>query len=209
VDGGTTLVQRVACYQIDAYLCPSDASAPADGLWASGSVPAGKTEVGKWAFTNYSMNFQVFGDVEAGNDAGNNMDGKATFASIRDGTSNTLASAEVFRRCGNTALPHGNLWGHGNWNVPWMPLFAYGTRDGVTGFTSNANPPGIVGPASKPQENPNPWNAACDRMRNQSQHPGGLQVGLVDGSARFISASIDANAWWAMCTIGGGETLRD
>ena len=88
-------------------------------------------------------------------------------------------------------------------------LFAYGARDGVTGFTSNANPPGIVGPASKPQENPNPWNAACDRMRNQSQHPGGLQVGLVDGSARFISASIDANAWWAMCTIGGGETLRD
>jgi len=204
VDLGNNQVQSVSNYMITAYLCPSEISGPPEGLWGRGGVPAGKTEVGMWAFSNYGANFQVFGNPDKGNDAGQNFDGaNPSFASILDGTSNTIGFAEKFRRCGN----NGSLWGHGPWNVPWMSLFAYGSRDGTTGYTSNSDPPGVVGLASKPIDRPNPWNVACDPSRTTSQHPGGLNVGLMDGSVKFVSFTIDPVQWWAACTISGGESI--
>ena len=86
-----------------------------------------------------------------------------------------------------------------------MSLFAYGPRDGTTGFSSNSNPPGVVGPASKPQNNPTPWDERCEESRTQSFHPGGLNIGLLDGSVRFIESSIDPLMWWSYCTIQGDE----
>jgi len=38
-----------------------------------------------------------------------------------------------------------------------------------------------------------------------SEHPGGVQVGLADGSVNFASETIDRNVWWAIGTRGGGE----
>jgi len=38
-----------------------------------------------------------------------------------------------------------------------------------------------------------------------SNHPGGVNVAMADGSVTFISDSIDRNAWWAMGTRDGGE----
>jgi len=201
VDQGGNQVQSVTNFQIDAFLCPSDASAPEDGLWARGGVPSGKTEIGKWGFSNYGVNFQVFGSPEAGNNAGLNMEPESvTFANITDGTSNTIAYAEQYRRCGT----HGSLWGHGSWNVPWMSVFAYGNRAGTQGFSSNSNPAGSVGVTSKPQSNA---TTSCDPTRTQSFHPGGINVGRIDGSVTFVPATIDPNVWWGMCTINGGETL--
>jgi prepilin-type N-terminal cleavage/methylation domain-containing protein len=204
MDLGNNQFQYLSNLPVQAYLCPSDATAPAEGLWARGGAPSGKTEVGNWAFSNYGVNFQLFGEPDAGDNAGANAKGKASFATMTDGTSNTIAYAEKFRRCGGS----GSLWGHGNWTITWMSLFAYGSRDGLTGYASNSNPAGTVGLAAKPQSNPMPWESACDPTRTQSQHPGGLQVGLADGSARFVSASIDAAVWWAALTPKGGESLQ-
>ena len=203
VPQGGGVVQWVSNYPIGIYLCPSGITAPNEGLWARGGMASGETEKGMWAFSNYAMNYQVFGDPDKGNNAGANMAPEITLARIIDGTSNTILFAEQYRRCGN----NGSLWGHGSWNVPWMSLFAYGSRNGATGYSSNSNPPGVVGPASKPQRNPTPWNTACDVSRTQSQHPSGLQVARGDGSAMFINANIDPNAWWALCTPDGGETV--
>jgi len=203
VDLGNNQVQSVSNYSVKAYLCPSDVTAPDDGLWGRGGQPAGKTEVGKWAFSNYGANFQVFGNPDAGNNAGANFDGNnPKVADIVDGTSNTMAFAEKLRRCGN----NGSLWGHGNWNVPWMSLNCYGSRNGQTNYTSNSNPPGAVGLSAKPIANPLPWNTNCDPSRPTSLHPGGLHVGLLDGSARFVAHSVDPNVWWYACTISGGPS---
>ncbi len=38
-----------------------------------------------------------------------------------------------------------------------------------------------------------------------SEHPGGVQVGLADGSVRFVTETIDANVWWAIGTRNSGE----
>ena len=212
VDVGDNHAQRVACFALIAYLCPSDLSGVNSGLWATGATPpTGKTEVGKWSYSNYGLNFQVFGNPDAGDNAAKNMDdNNPNLSQITDGTTNTIGFAEKFRRCGG----EGSLWGHGSWNVPYMALFAYGDRKGTTGYTSNTAvsgytaAPGVVGPASKPITQPNPWKANCDPARTTSAHPGGMNVSMMDASVRFLSFSVDPSVWWAGCTISNGESLQ-
>lgn len=38
-----------------------------------------------------------------------------------------------------------------------------------------------------------------------SEHPGGVQCGLADGSVTFVTETIDTNVWWAIGTRAGGE----
>jgi type II secretory pathway pseudopilin PulG len=40
-----------------------------------------------------------------------------------------------------------------------------------------------------------------------SYHPGGVQVGIMDGSVRFVSENVDWNAWRALGTRAGGESI--
>lgn len=42
---------------------------------------------------------------------------------------------------------------------------------------------------------------------SRSYHPGGVNVLLMDGSARFIKSSIAQNVWRGLGTRGGGEVL--
>ncbi|MGI6419035.1 MAG: H-X9-DG-CTERM domain-containing protein [Thermoguttaceae bacterium] len=41
----------------------------------------------------------------------------------------------------------------------------------------------------------------------RSYHPGGVQVGLGDGSVRFVSETIDLFTWQALSTPSGQETI--
>lgn len=43
----------------------------------------------------------------------------------------------------------------------------------------------------------------------RSNHPGGVQLGLADGSVRFVSDTINLNTWRALGTKGGGEVLGE
>ena len=47
------------------------------------------------------------------------------------------------------------------------------------------------------------WN---QRMAARSRHPGGVHIGMCDGSARFETDNIDLKAWQAMSSMAGGET---
>ena len=40
-----------------------------------------------------------------------------------------------------------------------------------------------------------------------SNHPGGVNVALIDGSVRFIKNSISPQTWWALATKAGGEVV--
>ncbi len=42
-----------------------------------------------------------------------------------------------------------------------------------------------------------------------SYHSGGVNVGMADGSVRFVRDSIDFFAWQAMGTKAGGEVFSD
>ena len=187
---------------VKTFLCPSDASGPDNGLWARGGTT---NEVGNWGFSNYGMNFQVFGNPDAGDNAAANMQGASQLQTISDGTSNTMLFAEKYRRCGS----NGSLYGHGSWNVPWMSLFAYGNRAGTTAYASNSNPAGSVGAASKFLVQPNPYATACNPSVPSSPHSGIIQVGLADGSVKGLSSGIAGATWWGLCTTNGGEALGD
>ena len=40
-----------------------------------------------------------------------------------------------------------------------------------------------------------------------SNHPGGVNVGMIDGSVRFIKNTINPTTWWALSTKAGGEVI--
>lgn len=48
----------------------------------------------------------------------------------------------------------------------------------------------------------------CDGAMNPtSNHPGGVNLALMDGSVRFIKNTISLPAWWAIGTRAGGEVV--
>jgi prepilin-type N-terminal cleavage/methylation domain-containing protein/prepilin-type processing-associated H-X9-DG protein len=56
-----------------------------------------------------------------------------------------------------------------------------------------------LGGGVKLQFTPYGWRAA------RSNHPGGVNVALADGSLRFVGDEVDAVVWTALSTIAGGE----
>jgi prepilin-type processing-associated H-X9-DG protein len=40
-----------------------------------------------------------------------------------------------------------------------------------------------------------------------SNHSGGVNVGMLDGSVRFIKDSVAQQTWWALATMAGGEVI--
>ncbi len=55
---------------------------------------------------------------------------------------------------------------------------------------------------------------ACDDwfgrtgMSASSEHSGGVNVGVADGSVRFVSETVNDEAWWAFGTRNGGESTQ-
>jgi prepilin-type N-terminal cleavage/methylation domain-containing protein len=47
-----------------------------------------------------------------------------------------------------------------------------------------------------------------NRAAARSRHPGGVQVGLADGSARFVPESVELAVWQAMGSIKNGEVVE-
>ena len=43
----------------------------------------------------------------------------------------------------------------------------------------------------------------------RSQHPGGVNVGLCDGSGRFVQDTIDMQVWRALATRSGGDIINN
>jgi prepilin-type processing-associated H-X9-DG protein len=40
-----------------------------------------------------------------------------------------------------------------------------------------------------------------------SYHPGGVNVGFLDGSVRFVKQTVNPSTWWAIATMAGGEVV--
>jgi prepilin-type N-terminal cleavage/methylation domain-containing protein len=203
-NGGPTWMMGCE-YPQKVYLCPSDASGADSGLWPVTTDP---NDVGLWQFGNYAANFQVFGSPSAGDNNAANMNGTPSLVnSFPDGTSNTILFAEKARVC---QAYYASLWAHGNWCTNYMALFAYGTADGTSGYTSGDTEggpaiPGTVGPASMFQVRP-PFGTA-DPSRASTAHTGTMNVCLGDGSVRGLSSAIDPLTWWYLCTPAGGEVI--
>jgi prepilin-type N-terminal cleavage/methylation domain-containing protein len=119
-------------------------------------------------------------------------------ADIPDGTSNTLHLMDKYGHCTNAAYPEGgSLWAYDNLPPNIQPLH------GAIAISLWNNY--CIGPSSKFQVQPDPRN--CDPTLASSPHPGGINIGMMDVSVRFVSATISGETWWALCTPASGEVL--
>jgi len=177
---------------IKTYVCPSEPTQQ-DGL-----------RQGDWATGCYAANYQVFGNPGAGNNAPLNGRGTISIPGITDGSSNTIMFAE---KAAQSAGGHYNLWAHGGWNNSWSPIFAYGSADGLTNYNSGMDTgTGVVGPNSKFLVQPQPGTAPVTMAT--TPHTAGMNVGLGDGSVKFLTSSVDATAvWWPLCTPMRGDQV--
>jgi hypothetical protein len=182
---------------------------------------------------SYQVNFQIFGNPDAGDNAGENMPAPpancAGFPNIKktfvDGTSNTILFAEAYaKRPGGPGTPAGvppfggyagSYYACGGWDADFGPLFAFGSADGTTnyhdGMTNGGTlaATGVVGPGSKfIVISPADWLAMPSyKGLTVALHTSVMNVALGDGSVRSLSNGMSGTTWWAACTPAQGEVL--
>ncbi|WP_166827934.1 DUF1559 domain-containing protein [Thalassoroseus pseudoceratinae] len=120
---------------------------------------------------------------------------------ILDGTTNTLLVAEVLQGKGSDL--RGFTW--------WGDASSFSTY-----LAPNSSQPDTIYSSSYCNNQPN-LNLPCTTSSSsnptmfgsRSRHPGGVQVVLCDGSARFISENVDLDTWRGLGTTQGSEVLGE
>jgi prepilin-type N-terminal cleavage/methylation domain-containing protein/prepilin-type processing-associated H-X9-DG protein len=200
--------------QVPVYQCPSDPSLGNCLDWCNGDA-------------SYAGNFNVFGNYSL--PTTNSVaawDGKTKLATIKDGTSNTIMFAEKYSRCNGPTNPGGTWWMRGVYhgvssfngtNSPGsddsFPADRLSAVFGGGRGTSKAAT-WLTGPQSLFQVQPANFlqttanGGQCNWLVASSPHTAGMNVGLADGSVRFLSQGISGTTWWAALTPNGGEVLQ-
>lgn len=191
---------------IPTYNCPSDINAgkledPAAGgfghTWAHSSYKAvggANTTADNYWFDNGTaelLSKKARGPLHIVDAALSQNRGWESFATIRDGGSNTLLVGESA-----TLDPITN----------YAPFWAY-SKDHYTVSTASLDAPAYLA-SYEACKNASPAHGEDSCRRGfSSQHPGGMQFVHVDGSTRFIASTVDLSVLCALCTIDGGEPI--
>ena len=215
IQDGNATAQATA---VSSFLCPSDGQA----------TPA------NWGGTNYRFSegssiLYSYGESDTGGvnttmPAPNGpffAERARRLAEVTDGTSNTALSSErllgdfnqgiasprrdiyvsptwpstpeeAFQNCeavDNTSIPSNGESGSG---APWLDGFLH------TSIYKHVAPPNRKSCYMYP---------ARLVMTASSMHPGGVNVGLIDGSVKFVKDTINRDVWRALGSINGGEVL--
>jgi len=126
------------------------------------------------------------------------MDSKVPLANISDGTSNTAMVSEIIRAPGNDL--------RGVMHYPEGPLYQH------TYTPNSSSPDNLRSPCQNIPRAPcigtyTSWNPRRLIMTARSNHPGGVNLALCDGSVRFVANSVDFSTWQALATYMGGEVI--
>lgn len=189
--GGTPLPvpllnEQVCATQLEMFLCPSD-DGPIDFRLNTGDATYGlPTQPG--AKTNYDFstnslyvlygyNWEYWSTYYATTQRAFGIHSTSGFKDFKDGSSNIALVVETTRRVYNGS---GSAWGYRGWVMTGHDLAqqhgqARGINDWMYGFNPATRQVGRLGN----------WGTVG------SQHPGGAQVALGDGSVRFVSDKIN------------------
>ena len=130
-----------------------------------------------------------------------NSPGKTTFASLSDGTSNTLMLSE-------------SLMAKTNGDNDWRGDFH--NDEGVFRFhtltTPNSTTPDLIRSSNYFRVNGDPLMPIAlgnpERSAARSRHTGGVNAALGDGSIRFFRNSISVTTWAALGSMQNGEVVN-
>lgn len=68
-------------------------------------------------------------------------------------------------------------------------------------------PPNTVQCVATNDGNTETWGSIPDAIPPSSNHPGGINVAMSDGSVRFIKNTVNLQTWWALGSRDGGEVI--
>lgn len=212
--------------KISIYQCPSEVRREprVDGAIIYSPISYG-ANMGTWF---------VFDPVtQQGGDGIFYPNSSTTFASVIDGTSNTVAFAEhktyqpYLRDGGNpstantpipaspaTAIGYGGSFKADSGHTEWTDARAHQT--GITGtFPPNTKSPySDAGKTYDADFTASREGKTVDKptlavVTARSYHPGGVQTVFVDGSVHFVSSNVAVQVWRGLTTRQGGEVLGD
>jgi prepilin-type N-terminal cleavage/methylation domain-containing protein len=205
--GGNTFLRQT---RIKTYQCSSDPSLGNCLDWCDGD-------------SSYAGNFLVFGGTGNAStvptlaNGATLWDGQARIPStFTDGTTNTIIFAEKYASCNGSGYPGGTWWMrgvlHGSQTISADDDSFPGDRLSAV-FGGGVGIDGTVwfqGTASLFQVQPPNFSASpgpCDRRLASTGHTAGMNVGLGDGSVRFLAQGISPVTWASALTPDGGEVL--
>jgi prepilin-type N-terminal cleavage/methylation domain-containing protein/prepilin-type processing-associated H-X9-DG protein len=213
-DGNTT-VQRAA---IAAYLCPSD-----------GQTPPVESAGNNYRFSEGSSICYSYAETDPGNT--NTMlpapDGpffaerSIQLSQITDGTSNTGLASEKLLGDFNQGIPNVRRDVYNTTYFPATPEEAFQNCESWdansidSGGESSSGAPWLDGflhtaiykHVSPPNKKSCYFRPTRLTMAVSSNHPGGVNICLADGSVRFVKDTIDRVNWRALGSMNGGEVL--
>jgi prepilin-type N-terminal cleavage/methylation domain-containing protein/prepilin-type processing-associated H-X9-DG protein len=137
--------------------------------------------------------------------------GPITFASVADGSSNTVFMSEVIQ--GTASDVRGLMWSVG---AGGCSFFSRLTPNGVTDFLGQFNGFDQLGDATSCVNDPVhglPCAAQTNHGNNtafaasRSRHPGGVNSLFGDGSVHFVKNSINPAIWVGLNSIQSGEVI--
>ena len=215
--------QQVAETRVAPYLCPSEI----------------KDQPRVGSFNHYPLNYAinlgtwlVFDPVnQQGGDGLVHPNSSTGFATIIDGSSNTLAFAEVkaytpyLRDAGSPnglnvppptnpaqVVAYGGNFKTNSGHTEWVDPRAH--QAGVTAtFTPNTKVSYVVGGKEYDVDfNSSRMGTTTDQttyaaVTSRSYHPSGVMTAKADGSTAFTAETIDLTVWRAMGTVFGGEVV--
>lgn len=192
--------------RINAYSCPSDSpQTPSGGIHSHNyAFNYGNTGNAQQATLN-TVQFAgaPFSDLyppgAPNNGSTQSAWGTRGLRDLTDGTSNTMISAEVVQGQGVDlrGFTHwGDASGFETYLAPnsTLPDCIYTTS--YCKYPFGTNPPCIQSTTTCP-----------NMFASRSRHPGGVNVGMGDGTVRFIKNSISLFTWRAVGSTQGGEII--
>jgi prepilin-type N-terminal cleavage/methylation domain-containing protein len=186
--------------RIDVHTCPSDNKNAPIGTITSHNYAAnfGNTSYGQ----HTTLNGVRFGKAPFSYIANGAQHKKQhTMASMTDGTSHTMLVAEVVQ--GEERDLRGfSWWGDASSFTTYLAPNSLQPDRIYTSYYCNNKPEKNLPCAVSSGSNPT-------MFASRSRHPGGVQVALGDGSARFFRQNIDLNVWRALSTSQGGESTDE
>ena len=183
----------VALTRLTAYLCPADATAPA---WTAYQRDASGNPIALLGTVASSHYVGVFGTSDPGVD-GDGLFFRNSAVAVRDitdGLSQTLAVGE-----------RGHRLGDATWTGSVTGAVLFPTNNDGIGYPRAEDAAGmILGHAGGRK---GPGDPAGEVNQFFSEHPGGVNFLLADGSVRFLTTTLNSQTFHALATRAGGETL--